>query len=100
MTTDVTNTQMAFQMSLRIAVRAPLMAPGSMAMCFVISPRLSLVFLAALVVLGVALFGVMGLTTAHLPAGVPPVRRLKRQRPGERLRHPHGEGLRPGEVRK
>ena len=62
MTTDVTNTQMAFQMSLRIAVRAPLMLLCSMAMCFVISPRLSLVFLAALVVLGVALFGVMGLT--------------------------------------
>ena len=62
MTTDVTNTQMAFQMCLRIAVRAPLMLLCSMAMCFVISPRLSLVFLAALVVLGVALFGVMGLT--------------------------------------
>ena len=62
MTTDVTNTQQAFQMCLRIAVRAPLMLLCSMAMCFVISPRLSLVFLAALVVLGVALFGVMGLT--------------------------------------
>ena len=62
MTTDVTNTQMAFQMSLRIAVRAPLMLLCSMAMCFVISPRLSLVFLTALVVLGVVLFGVMGLT--------------------------------------
>ena len=62
MTTDVTNTQMAFQMSLRIAVRAPLMLLCSMAMCFVISSRLSLVFLAALVVLGVALFGVVGLT--------------------------------------
>ena len=62
MTTDVTNTQMAFQMCLRIAVRAPLMLLCSMAMCFVISPRLSLVFLAALVVLGVVLFGVMGLT--------------------------------------
>ena len=62
MTTDVTNTQMALRMSLRIAVRAPLMLLCSIAMCFVISPRLSLVFLAALVVLGVALFGVMGLT--------------------------------------
>ena len=62
MTTDVTNTQMAFQMCLRIAVRAPLMLLCSIAMCFVISPRLSLVFLAALVVLGVVLFGVMGLT--------------------------------------
>ena len=59
MTTDVTNTQMAFQMCLRIAVRAPLMLLCSIAMCFVISPRLSLVFLAALVVLGVVLFGVM-----------------------------------------
>ena len=62
MTTDVTNTQMAFQMSLRIAVRAPLMLLCSIAMCFVISPRLSLVFLAALVVLGVALQSSAALT--------------------------------------
>lgn len=62
MTTDVTNTQQAFQMCLRVAVRAPLIMLCSMGMCFAISPRLSFVFLGALVVLGVVLFGVMGVT--------------------------------------
>lgn len=48
MTTDVTNVQNAFQMLIRIAVRAPLMLVSSMVMCFVINRSLSLVFLAAL----------------------------------------------------
>ncbi len=51
MTTDVTNLQNAYQMMLRIAVRAPLTLICSMVMCFLINMRLSLVFLAALVVL-------------------------------------------------
>lgn len=51
-TTDVTNLQNAFQMIIRIAVRAPLMLVCSMTMCFVINLRLSLIFLAVLVVLG------------------------------------------------
>ena len=38
MTTDVTNLQNAYQMCLRIAVRAPLMLLCSMVMCFFISP--------------------------------------------------------------
>lgn len=56
MTTDVTNVQNAYQMLLRIAVRAPLNLICSMVMCFFISPNLSLVFLAALVLLGGILF--------------------------------------------
>ncbi len=60
MTTDVTNMQNAYQMCLRIAVRAPLMFLCSMIMCLFISPRLSLIFLAAIVVLGIALFLIMG----------------------------------------
>lgn len=59
MTTDVSNVQMAFQMSLRIAVRTPFMLICSMVMCFVISARLSLIFLAAIAVLGAALFFIM-----------------------------------------
>ena len=59
MTTDVTNVQNAYQMTLRIAVRAPLMLLCSMAMCFFINVRLSLIFLAAMVVLGGALFLIM-----------------------------------------
>ena len=55
MTTDVTNIQNAFQMIIRIAVRAPLMLISSMIMSFVVSPRMSVMFLAALVFLGVIL---------------------------------------------
>ena len=55
MTTDVTNVQNAFQMLIRIAVRAPLMLVSSMVMCFVINRSLSLVFLAALCFLAVIL---------------------------------------------
>lgn len=59
MTTDVTNLQNAYQMLMRIAVRAPLMLICSMIMCFVINVELSLVFLAALVLLGCVLLTVM-----------------------------------------
>ena len=63
MTTDVTNLQNAFQMILRVAARAPLMLLCSMFMCFFINVRLSLIFLVAILVLGVALFFIMSRTT-------------------------------------
>ena len=59
MTTDVTNVQNAYQMILRIAVRAPLMLICSMFMCFLISMRLSSVFLVAMVILAAALIVIM-----------------------------------------
>lgn len=59
MTTDVTNMQMAFQMCLRIALRAPLMLICSMVMCLLINAKLSMIFLAAIVVLAVALAFIM-----------------------------------------
>lgn len=52
LTTDVTNVQNAFQMIIRIAVRAPLMLIFSLAMSVTISPRLSLLFLIMIPVLG------------------------------------------------
>lgn len=63
MTTDVTNVQNAYQMILRIAVRAPLMLVCSMVMCFFISAKLSTVFLAAIVILAAALILIMIKTT-------------------------------------
>ena len=60
MTTDVQNLQMAFQMIIRVAIRAPLMLVCSVAMCVMIHPRISLIFLVALSVLGVALFSIIG----------------------------------------
>lgn len=59
MTTDVTNVQNAFQMILRIAVRAPLMLICSFVMCCVINLRLSLVFLGALIILAFGLVFIM-----------------------------------------
>lgn len=55
MTTDVTNIQNAFQMLLRIAVRAPLTLITSLVMCFSISVKLSGVFGVAVVFLAVVL---------------------------------------------
>lgn len=59
MTTDVTNMQMAFQMCLRIALRAPLMLICSMVMCLLINAKLSMIFLTAVVVLAAALALIM-----------------------------------------
>lgn len=59
MTTDVTNVQNAYQMLIRVAVRAPLTLISSMVMCFVISPRLSSIFLVAIFVLASALIYIM-----------------------------------------
>lgn len=62
MTTDVTNVQMAYQMLLRITVRAPLMLICSMFMCFLINAKLSLVFLIAVVFLGIVLIFIVSTT--------------------------------------
>lgn len=62
MTTDVTNVQNAFQMTLRIAVRAPLMLLFSLIMCFAINTKLSLIFLVAGCVLAIVLYTVIRTT--------------------------------------
>lgn len=59
MTTDVTNLQNAFQMVLRISVRAPLMLISSLVMCLFINMKLSLIFVMALVVLAAGLITIM-----------------------------------------
>ena len=55
MTTDVSNIQNAFQMILRTSIRAPFSMLSSIVMCFVISGRMSLIFIIAAVVLAVVL---------------------------------------------
>lgn len=59
MTTDITNVQNAFQMVIRIAVRAPLMLICSMIMSFSIHVEMSLMFLIALVFLGAILITII-----------------------------------------
>lgn len=55
LTTDVTNVQNAFQMLVRMAVRAPLMIVFALFFAFRLSASLSLIFLAVIPVLGVGL---------------------------------------------
>jgi ATP-binding cassette subfamily B protein len=62
-TTDINNVQMAFQMIIRIAIRAPLMIIFSLIMAFVINVKLALIFLVAIPILGLGLFFIA--TTAH-----------------------------------
>ena len=62
MTTDITNVQNAFMMVIRVAVRSPLTLIFSYAMCLIISPKLSLTFLIAVVFLIVVLGSIMVVT--------------------------------------
>lgn len=59
MTTDVSNLQNAYQQILRITVRAPFRLLLSIVMCLVIDPRLSLIFIVAMVVLGFSLWSII-----------------------------------------
>jgi len=56
LTTDITNLQNAYQMIVRIAVRAPIMLLFSLFMAIGLSGRLSLVFVLMIPVLGIGLF--------------------------------------------
>ena len=56
LTTDITNVQNAFQMIIRIAVRSPAMLIFALIMAFTINPKLALVFLVVIPVLGGGLF--------------------------------------------
>ena len=62
MTTDITNVQNAFMMLIRVAVRAPLNLVFSFAMCLIISPKLSSMFLIAVVFLVIVLGIIMSVT--------------------------------------
>ena len=59
MTTDVQNLQNAYQQILRVTVRAPFRLLLSVVMCLVIDPRLSLIFIVAMVILGVSLYQII-----------------------------------------
>lgn len=63
LTTDITNVQNAFQMIIRMFARAPIMLVSAMVMCFYINAKLSLIFLGAIVFLGIMLYFIM--TGAH-----------------------------------
>ena len=55
LTTDVTNIQMAYQMILRMCVRAPITLVCAMIMAFFINAKLACIYLAAVILLGIIL---------------------------------------------
>lgn len=59
MTTDVTNVQNAYQMLIRAAFRAPLMMLFSVIMALTINPKMALIFLVLIPILGVIIFGII-----------------------------------------
>ena len=59
MTTDVTNVQMAFQTAIRMLFRSPGMLIFSLVMAFKVNRSLSMIFLAAVPILGVAIVSLM-----------------------------------------
>ena len=69
MTTDVTNIQNAYQMCIRVAVRAPLMLVCSMVMSFMISPRLSMIFLGAILFLA-CILGIIMMAARKIAASM------------------------------
>ena len=60
LTTDVTNIQNAYQMILRMAVRAPFSLIVAMIMAFSVSPRMASVYLVAVIILGIILAFITG----------------------------------------
>ncbi|MBR3455434.1 MAG: ABC transporter ATP-binding protein [Bacteroidaceae bacterium] len=62
MTTDVSHLQSAFQMVLRISVRAPLNLVFSIFMCVFINMKMSLIFIIAMAILGTSLYFIISKT--------------------------------------
>lgn len=56
MTTDVTNLQNAYQMILRMCIRAPFSLICAMVMAFFINAKIASIYLAAVILLGIVLF--------------------------------------------
>ena len=59
LTTDVNNVQMAFNMMIRMAFRAPVMMVGALIMAIRLNAQLAIVFLVAMPVLGLGLYLIM-----------------------------------------
>ena len=62
MTTDVTNLQNAYQMILRMCMRAPASLICAMAMAFYVNAKVASVYLIAVILLGIILFSIIKVT--------------------------------------
>ena len=68
LTTDVSNVQMAYSMGLRMAVRAPSNLIVAMVMAFLISPKIALIYVAATVILMIAIVILLPITSRNFRA--------------------------------
>ncbi len=71
LTTDVTNVQNAYQMTLRMFTRAPASLLCAMIMAFRINGKLSSIYLAAVVILGILLMLIMSHATQYFQQAFP-----------------------------
>lgn len=71
LTTDVTNLQNAYQMILRMCMRAPSSLIVAMIMAFTINAKLASIYLAAVIVLGSLLFLIMSRATKYFREAFP-----------------------------
>ena len=67
LTTDVNNIQLAYQMSIRIAVRAPLMLIFSIIMAFIVNAKLSIVFVVLAPIMGILLGLIIRMAFPYFP---------------------------------
>ncbi len=71
LTTDVTNIQNAYQMMLRMMMRAPASMICALVMAFTINRKLASIYLAAVLILGVILFFIMTNATRYFRMAFP-----------------------------
>ena len=71
LTTDVTNMQNAYQMILRMCMRAPASLICAMVMAFTINVKLASIYLAAVILLGTCLFFIMNNATKYFQQAFP-----------------------------
>ncbi len=68
LTTDVSNIQNAYMVTLRMAMRAPSSMIVAMIMSFIISPKLASIYLAAVIFLAIIILSIMGRATKYFKA--------------------------------
>lgn len=71
LTTDVSNVQMAYQMLLRMCMRAPATLIFSMILSFTISPRIATIYLLAVIFLAIVLFFIIKTATKYFKTAFP-----------------------------
>lgn len=71
LTTDVANVQMAYQMLLRMCMRSPSTLIFAMVMSFTISPKIALIYLAAVIFLGLVMALIIKFATKYFNVAFP-----------------------------